>query len=131
MGKFAIGDRVWGIERGWAEGIVHGEITKIETVKDCIGKEITVIDIRGSSAMLSRSVKEEDVYMSNNDAEQAYKEEIQNRIKEYKSRINTVEDLVKFMFNENVACAEEYTDYEARQAVIEKAKELLDIELGE
>lgn len=35
------------------------------------------------------------------------------------------------MFNENVACAEEYTDYEARQAAIEKAKELLGIELGE
>ena len=63
--------------------------------------------------------------------EKAYKEEIQNRIKEYKSRINTVEDLVKFMFNENVTDIGEYTNYEAQQAAIEKAKELLGIELGE
>lgn len=131
MRKFKTGDKVWGIERGWAEGIIHGEITKIETVKDHEGKEINIIDIRGSSAMLSGTVKEEDVYMSKNDAEQAYNTEIQNRIEEYKSRINTVEDLVKFLFNENVVYSEEYTNYEARQAAIEKAKELLDIELGE
>lgn len=131
MCDFKIGDKVWGIERGWREGIIYGEITKIETVKYCTGKEINVIEICGSSAMLSGSVKEEDVYMSKNDAEQAYNKEIQNRIEKYKLRINTVEDLVKFMFNENVACTEEYTDYEARQAVIEKAKELLDIELEE
>ena len=81
--------------------------------------------------MLSGVVKEQDVYISKNDAEQAYNTEIQNRIEEYKSRINTVEDLVKFMFNENVTHAEEYTNYEARQAAIEKAKELLSIELGE
>lgn len=131
MNKFQIGDHVWGIYRGWGEGIIHGEITKIEIVKDHKGREIRTVDIRGASALLSGLVKEEDIYKSKNEAEQAYNAEIQNRIKEYKSRINTIEDLVRFMFNENVAHAEEYTDYEARQAAIEKARELLGIELGE
>ena len=35
------------------------------------------------------------------------------------------------MFNENVTDIGEYTNYEAQQAAIEKAKELLGIELGE
>jgi hypothetical protein len=131
MSDFKVGDHVWGIQRGWCEGIINGEIKKFETTTDYKGKSTKFVYIRNNYAMLSGYVKEDDIYKSKSDAEKAYKEEIQNRIKEYKSRINTVEDLVKFMFNENVTCAEEYTDYEARQAAIEKAKELLGIELGE
>lgn len=131
MSDFKVGDHVWGIQRGWWEGIINGEIKKFETITDYKGKSAKFVYIRNNYAMLSGYVKEDDIYKSKSDAEKAYKEEIQNRIKEYKSRINTVEDLVKFMFNENVICAEEYTDYEARQAAIEKAKELLGIELGE
>lgn len=129
--RFKIGDEVWGIQRGWSEGIIHGKITKIETVTAHGGKEVDVIYIQGDSWMMSGTVAGQDVYESKNDAEQAYSAEIQNRIEEYKSKINTVEDLVRFMFNKNVAHAEEYTDYEARRAAIEKTKELLDIELGE
>lgn len=131
MSDFKVGDHVWGIQWGWCEGVINGEIKKFETTTDYKGKSVKFAYIRNNYAMLSGYVKEDDIYKSKSDAEKAYKEEIQNRIKEYKSRINTVEDLVKFMFNENVACAEEYTDYEARQAAIEKAKELLGIELGE
>lgn len=128
--KFKIGDEVWGIQRGWSEGIINGKITKIETVTTHNDKEIDVIYIQGDSWMMSGTVTEKDVYKSRNDAEKAYNAEIQNRIEEYKSKIHTVEDLVRFMFNENVAHAEEYTNYEARQAVIEKAKELLALNLG-
>lgn len=131
MSDFKVGDHVWGIQRGWCEGIINGEIKKFETITDYKGKSAKFVYIRNNYAMLSGYAKEDDIYKSKSDAEKAYKEEIQNRIKEYKSRINTVEDLVKFMFNENVTCAEEYTDYEARQAAIERTKELLDIELGE
>ena len=131
MSDFKVGDHVWGIQRGWCEGIINGEIKKFETTTDYKDKSAKFVYIRNNYAMLSGYVKEDDIYKSKSDAEKAYKEEIQNRIKEYKSRINTVEDLVKFMFNENVTCAEEYTDYEARQAAIEKSKELLGIELGE
>jgi hypothetical protein len=131
MGDFKVGDHVWGIQRGWCEGIINGEIKKFETITHDNGKSAKLVYIRSNYAMLSGYVKEDDIYKSKSDAEKAYREEIQNRIKEYKSRINTVEDLVRFMFTENVAYAEEYTDYEARQAVIERTKELLDIELGE
>lgn len=131
MSDFNVGDYVWGIQRGWCEGIINGEIKRFETITHDNGKSAKLVYIRSNYAMLSDYVKGDDIYKSKSDAEKAYKEEIQNRIKEYKSRINTVEDLVRFMFTENVAYAEEYTDYEARQAVIERTKELLDIELGE
>lgn len=131
MSDFKVGDHVWAIRRRWCEGIINGEIKKFETTTHDKGKSAKFVYIRNNNAMLSGYVKEDDIYKSKSDAEKAYKEEIQNRIKEYKSRINTVEDLVKFMFNENVSYGEEYTDYEARQAAIEKAKELLGIELGE
>lgn len=131
MNDFKVGDYVWGIQRGWCEGIINGEIKRFETITHNNGKSAKLVYIRSDYAMLSDYVKEDDIYKSKSDAEKAYREEIQNRIKEYKSRINTVEDLVRFMFTENVAYAEEYTDYEARQAVIERTKELLDIELGE
>lgn len=131
MSDFKVGDYVWGIQRGWCEGIINGEIKRFETITHDKGKSAKLVYIRSNYAMLSGYVKEDDIYKSKSDAEKAYKEEIQNRIKEYKSRINTVEDLVKFMFNKNVTCVEEYRDYEARQAAVEKAKELLGIELGE
>lgn len=59
----------------------------------------------------------------------AYRKRREEIKKNYKQSIHTVEDLVKFMYENNVAYAEEYTDYEAREAAKEKAQELLGIEL--
>ena len=45
------------------------------------------------------------------------------------AKIKDASDLVAFMYDHCVACAEEYTDWTARRAVKEIAKEMLGLEL--
>lgn len=45
--------------------------------------------------------------------------------------IRDVNDLVRFMYDNCIACADEYTDWNARAAARSRAKELLGIELGD
>lgn len=59
----------------------------------------------------------------------AYHEESRHMIDKYKSTINTIGDLIIFMFNNGVGYDEYYENYEVYQTVIEKAKELLGIKL--
>lgn len=58
------------------------------------------------------------------------KKEEQARINEIKSQIQTKDDLIAFMFDANVSCCEEYTDWTARKAVQEIALEKWGIELA-
>ena len=51
------------------------------------------------------------------------------RVKEYCSRIDSVEDLVRFAYDEVVSTAEEYTNWDARKAYAVMAKKLLGIRL--
>lgn len=67
----------------------------------------------------------DDVYANEKD----YEKKSRNIINNYKKSIKDVNDLVKFMYNNRVAVSEEYTDWEARTAVKERAKELLNIDL--
>ena len=41
----------------------------------------------------------------------------------YRKQINSIEDLVIFCLNHTVSHTEEYTDYEAREVAVEKAKQ--------
>lgn len=47
----------------------------------------------------------------------------------YRDEITDIKSLVQFMFNNTVSCAEEYTNWEARWACIEAAKDLLNLDL--
>ena len=51
------------------------------------------------------------------------------KIAEIKDSIKDAGDLVRFMYDHCVACAEEYTDWTARRAVKEIAKEMLGLKL--
>lgn len=62
---------------------------------------------------------------------QAMHDESEKNIAAYKSEVHSVEDLIRFMFNNNVSLCEEYTNYDARQAVKELALELLGITLDD
>lgn len=53
-------------------------------------------------------------------------DKIQN---EYRAKIQSVEDLVRITFKNPCNAAEEYTDWLLQDVVIEKAKELLNIDL--
>ena len=57
------------------------------------------------------------------------KKEEENKIAEIKEKIKDTSDLVAFMYDHCVACAEEYTDWTARKAVKEIAKEMLGLDL--
>ena len=58
------------------------------------------------------------------------KKEESTLIANYKSEILDIESLVRFMFDNTISTGScEYTDWEARQAVKERAKELLNIDL--
>ena len=46
-----------------------------------------------------------------------------NKKEQYKLEIKTKDDLIRFLFENTCSSAEEYTDYNARAAAIEKAKE--------
>lgn len=67
----------------------------------------------------------DDIYAN----EKEYEKKSHNIINNYKESIKDVSDLVKFMYNNRVAVSEEYTDWEARTAVKERTKELLNIDL--
>ena len=50
-------------------------------------------------------------------------------IDDYKNQINSVEDLVRFLYKHPCNAAEEYNDWHAAEAAKQKALELLNIEL--
>ena len=69
------------------------------------------------------------IFKTEEDGLAAFEAENEARVNEYCSRINTIEDLVRFAFDETVSLAEEYSNMNARNAYAKKAKELLGIEL--
>lgn len=69
-------------------------------------------------------VRVENCHLSRQKAIQTQTEKEQKQIQEYKNSIHTIDDLVAFCLTFCCAHAEEYTNYQARQAAIEKAKEL-------
>lgn len=71
----------------------------------------------------------EDCYPSKNACLQAKLEKDNAEVLQIQQSIQTVEDLVRYMYNHTVSCAEEYTNWNARKAVAIRAKELLGIEL--
>jgi hypothetical protein len=120
---FGIGDHVW-FNNMWV-GPVSGVITAFEETDD--HKEYAEIhwdDGGTSGALLADGIypDEESIIKANS---------IKNdkTVAAYKESIKDVSDLVRFMYNKAVCTAEEYTDWEARQAARERAKELLGIDL--
>lgn len=69
------------------------------------------------------------LYASREELQKELKKEEEKKIAEIKAKIKNAGDLVAFMYDHCVACAEEYTDWTARRAVKEIAKEMLGLEL--
>lgn len=72
----------------------------------------------------------DNIYETLNDAQNANKRHSDTLQNEYREQIKSVEDLVKIMFN-NPCGGSEDIDWELREVVIEKAKELLNLNLEE
>lgn len=64
-----------------------------------------------------------DIFKTKEDRDQARIKRYNKKVQEYCEKINDITDLVFFMFDHNVALAEEYTDWEAREAARIKANQ--------
>ena len=63
------------------------------------------------------------IFKTKEDREQTRIKRWNKKVQDYCKDINDVKDLVFFMFDHNVAPAEEYTDWEAREAARIKANQ--------
>ena len=63
------------------------------------------------------------IFKTKEDREQDRIKRHNKKVREYCEKINDITDLVFFMFDHNVALAEEYTDWEAREAARIKANQ--------
>lgn len=64
-----------------------------------------------------------DIFKTKKDRDQARIKRYNKKVQEYCEKINDITDLIFFMFGHNVAFAEEYTDWEAREAARIKANQ--------
>lgn len=74
------------------------------------------------------NVMYEDVYSTKDECEKSTGMKASNS-KKYLAMINTIEDLIRFLYNHNVCDENGYIDYEARSVAQIKAKELMGIDL--
>lgn len=124
--NFKIGQKVWFLEP-WSKMPKSATIVSFETIKP--DKERTVaklhLDEGGTNSMLV-----DNLYSTKEELLCAEKEKSRKRIEKFKEEIKDVKDLIQFMFDNVVSTgAEEYADWDARTAVIERSKELLNIDL--
>lgn len=70
------------------------------------------------------NVRAENCHLSKDEAIREQSKKTQEKIQKYKDSIQSLDDLFVFCLNHCCAYAEEYTEYEARKACIERAKEL-------
>ena len=124
-----IGQKVWFLEP-WGQCIHSAKITALGETEVSVRnpEKYPYADIEwddgGSSGCLLK-----DLYASREELQKELKKEEEKKIAEIKAKIKNTGDLVAFMYDHCVACVEEYTDWTARRAVIEIAKEMLGLEL--
>lgn len=119
-----IGDVVWGHDS--YGNLQHGEVKDIRKSHLVNGKEMSYVILKEGYALRS-----DYVFLSEEECVKDYQRRFEETVQGYCQDIKSVSDLVCFMYSHCVSCAEEYTDWEAREATYRKAKELLGIDLRE
>lgn len=117
-----IGQEIW-YEDTYGN-IQSGEVTGFHEGTD-------YVKIRGTrSSHGSQGVKVTHCYPTKDELLTGMRVKSQKRTSAFCEEIKIVNDLVRFMYDHTVSCAEEYTDWDARKAAAIRAKELLGIDLG-
>lgn len=129
MYKFKIGDHVW-FDQTWV-GLTGGTITDIEEFENPRTKEMLIWARIHADDGGDTGAKIDRIWATKEEGRNAMKAESDAAIKKYKDSIKDVNDLVRFMYDNTVSSAEEYTNWEARRAVRERTKELLGVDLGD
>lgn len=118
--KRKIGESIFFIEK-YSEEIKEGKITEFSTIK-INNKSEGYVNVKvknfGSTGVLFSYA-----FITIEDAKEFHKREKEEKLNTYRKQIHSIEDLVKFMYANTVSLAEEYTDWNAREVVEEKAKE--------
>lgn len=117
-----IGDVVWGYDS--YGNLWHGEVKDIRKSHPVNGKEKSYVILKEGYALRS-----DYVFLSEEECVKDYQRRFEETVQGYCQDIKSVSDLVYFMYFHCVSCAEEYTDWQAREAVKRKAKELLNLSL--
>lgn len=133
MYEFKVGDEVYfSPYRTDAYIVIHGKIAKFEQSLDPERKYAVIYCDDG------RSVKEyhifpEDLYCTDQEVKEVLKQRFRFEVNDVKKNIHTLEDLLKFLYNNDVSVDEDDDDsvWKERVAVRELAREICGIELGE
>jgi hypothetical protein len=128
MCDFKVGDKVYFALYDETYTVKSGIITEIK----CLG-DLTYIMIQDSITHGSYSMLLDEIYRTKSEIKAVLKREFYGKVNEVKKDIYTLEDLLKFMYNNNLTIDEDdgYCVWEERVAVRELAKEICGIELGE
>lgn len=129
---FKIGDRIWfniaygGPSVGTITGFKREEINNAYT-DTCVTYAKIRLNMGGTTMA---SVNE--IYTSSDELLKANEKKTAERVARIKDHLPDVESLIRYMYDTAVSMnAEEYTDWIGRQAVQERAKELLGIDLDD
>lgn len=122
MSNFNIGEEVYAVYKGCIAVIVKGKVKTIITDQDnnIIGYDLIRADQRQAAP---DSYLTNYVFKTKIEAQNFIINRHNDAIKTYCDSITDINSLVSFCMNNCVSWADEYTDYEARQAVMIKAKE--------
>lgn len=126
-----VNDTIYGVEQ-WTGRVFSGKVTKVYQTKSFNGTMIDVCDFDYTGyeddsefgASGSNTYALASLFASTQDAHAAIEQEKNEAVRKYKAEITGVNELVKFALNYCIANGNEYTNETARQAYIERAKEL-------
>ena len=130
MMNVKIGDIVWFEER-WSGNLTSGKVVKtgMTDISKRYPEPLPYAEVQWDTSDVS-GILFEDLYPTEEALRQGLKAKENAYIAKVKSEIHDVNDLVKFMYNNNIAKgASEYTNYSARRAVREIAKDMLNLDL--
>ena len=139
MSGFKVGDEVY-FNNIPKQDTKKGVIRYIDDNEVVVSYSVKVINQSTNEAEIAKAhdfLPISDIYNTKREATNALKREFYDKVNEVKKDIHTLEDLLKFMYNNDLtnwssACINGWqTDWVGRVAVRELAKELCGIELGE
>lgn len=135
MYEFKVGDEVYfSPYRTDAYIVIHGKIAKFEQSLDP-KRKFAVIHCGHGRFAREYHVFPENLYHTEEEALDILRQKLRARINEIKKDIHTLEDLLKFLYNNDISIdaagkGDDYYVWEERIAVRELAKEICGIELG-
>lgn len=134
MSNFKVGDKVYFSPYRYSgyNIIKRGTITKFEQSLDP-KRKYAVIPCKRGEGKDEYHIFPEDLYRTEQEVKDVLRQEFRCSVNEVKKDIHTLEELLKYMYNNDVSRDEDddYTTWHDRVAVRELAKEICGIELGE